>query len=156
MIDSQRVAPTPSKSQRKSQSRSQSSKQLPVEKQASNKGKKQKTVAPVVGQSSLDVFIKRANKKEEKSNKAKELTTAIGQTDLKNPTIKDFKKYTEWFAKEGKAVEPNPENMTPEEPAQRAGSAQKSAKKVSSQAQPVQASQGANETPRKKSARKTK
>jgi hypothetical protein len=34
-----------------------------VEKQASNKGKKPKTVAPISGQSSLDFFIKRLEKK---------------------------------------------------------------------------------------------
>lgn len=60
IADSPRVKPA--RSQGKSQGRSQSSKQF-IEKQASNKGKKQKTVAPVAGQSSLDFFVKRLEKK---------------------------------------------------------------------------------------------
>lgn len=43
------------------QQRSQSGSK-PFEKQPSNKGKKQKTVAPVTGQGSLDFFIKRKEK----------------------------------------------------------------------------------------------
>lgn len=85
----------------------------------SNKGKKQKTVAPISGQSSLNVFFKRMEKKggpekETEPRKTMELQSAITKTSIKCPSLAEFKNYQDWVQnKEVKVIETNPEDTTP-------------------------------------------
>lgn len=85
--------------------------------QPSNKGKKQKTVAPISGQSSLDFFMKRKSTAEPPAEpkKAQELQSVITNTTLKRPSLDDFNDYQKWIKdKDVKVVDPNPEHATPE------------------------------------------
>ena len=76
-------------------------------------------MAPIAGQSSLDFFVKRLEKKSsaEKSaepRKVLELQSSITKTAIKCPSISEFKSYTEWIAtKDVKVVEPSPEDEQP-------------------------------------------
>lgn len=77
-------------------------------------------MAPVAGQSSLDFFVKRLEKKNatEKNSeprKATETQQTIAKASIKCPSISEFKNYTEWIQnKDVRVVEPNPEDLCPE------------------------------------------